>query len=144
MFTGFESSSIPFSTPLSMKAWSWRDLGRSWGGLGRSWGDLGWSWGGLWAIMGGLGRSWGALGAILGRSWGLLGRLWEVQNRSKNRSENRSEIEPDPDRPKSLWSYACSGFSEIHPKMDPKSIQIEKIENRSGATPVMVSEVSAP
>ena len=71
--------------------------------LGRVWRVLG-------PLLGALGDSVGALGAILGRSWGLLGRLWDVQNRSKNRSENRSEIEPDPDRPKTLWSYACNGF----------------------------------
>ena len=81
--------------------------------LGRSWAILGWSWVVLGRTLGDLGRSWGALGAILGRSWGLLGRLWEVQNRSKNRSENRSEIEPDPDRPKTLWSYACNGFRGV-------------------------------
>ena len=55
--------------------------------------------------------------------------------------ENRFEIASDRKKNETLWSYACSGFSEIHPKMDPKSIQIEKIENRSGATPVMVSAV---
>ena len=36
-----------------------------------------------------------------------------------------------------LWSYACNGFSDIRPQIDPKPTQIENIENRSGATPVM-------
>ena len=55
--------------------------------------------------------------------------------------ENRVEIPSGPKKTETLWSYACSGFSEIRPKIDPKSTQIEKVENRSGATPVMVSAV---
>ena len=55
----------------------------------------------------------------------------------ENRIENASELE----KTETLWAYACNGFSEIHPKIDPKSTQIENIENRSGATPVMVSAV---
>ena len=55
--------------------------------------------------------------------------------------ENRFEIASERKKTETLWAYACNGFSEIHPKIDPKSTQIEKIENRSGATPVMVSAV---
>ena len=58
--------------------------------------------------------------------------------------ENRVEIPSEPKKTETLWSYACSGFSEIRPKIDPKSTQIEKVENRSGATPVMVSAVFCP
>ena len=90
-------------------------------------GDLGAILGGLGAVFG---RSWavlGGLGVLLGRSWALLGRLWEVQNRSKNRSENRSEIEPDPDRPKTLWSYACNGFRGVGAPPGLKSNQPRKL-----------------
>ena len=55
--------------------------------------------------------------------------------------ENRLEIASERKQTETLWAYACNGFSEIHPKIDPKSTQIEKNENRSGATPVMVSAV---
>ena len=55
--------------------------------------------------------------------------------------ENRLEIASERKKTETLWAYACNGFSEIHPKIDPKSTQIEKIENSSGATPVMVSAV---
>ena len=55
--------------------------------------------------------------------------------------ENRLEIASDLKKNETLWSYACRCFSDIRLKIDPKSTQIEKIENRSGATPVMVSAV---
>ena len=55
--------------------------------------------------------------------------------------ENRVEIASDLKKNETLWSYACRCFSDIRLKIDPKSTQIEKIENRSGATPVMVSAV---
>ena len=55
--------------------------------------------------------------------------------------ENRLEIASERKKTETLWAYACNGFSEIHPKIDPKSTQMEKSENRSGATPVMVSAV---
>ena len=55
--------------------------------------------------------------------------------------ENRLEIALDLKKHETLWSYACRCFSDIRLKIDPKSTQIEKIENRSGATPVMVSAV---
>ena len=42
--------------------------------------------------------------------------------------ENRVEIPSEPKKTETLWSYACSGFSEIRPKIDPKSTQIEKVE----------------
>ena len=58
--------------------------------------------------------------------------------------ENRLEIASERKKTETLWAYACNGFSEIHAKIDPKSTQIEKIENRSGATPVMVSAVFCP
>jgi len=57
------------------------------------------------------------------------------------RVENRLETASERKKTETLWAYACNGFSEIHPKIDPKSTQIENIENRSGATPVMVSAV---
>ena len=92
-------------------------LGPSWGGLGQLrallgavLGPLSPSWGGLGKPLGRLRAILGPLGALLGRLGRLLGRPGAVQNRSKNRSENRSEIELDPDRPKTLWSYACNGF----------------------------------
>ena len=55
--------------------------------------------------------------------------------------ENRLEIASDLKKNETLWSYACRCFSDIRLKIDPKSTQIENIENRSGATPVMVSAV---
>ena len=55
--------------------------------------------------------------------------------------ENRDKIKSDQQKNETLWNYACHGFSEIHPKIDPKSTQIEKIQNRSGGTPVVVSAV---
>ena len=111
----------------------------------RSWVDLGWCWGGLWGVLGRLGavlgslevalgdpgvvlgglgadfgRSWavlGGLGELLGRSWGALGGSWGDFGRSK--------IDP-----------------KIVPKIDPKSSRIRDGQNRSGATPVVVSEAS--
>ena len=56
--------------------------------------------------------------------------------------ENRVEIASGRKNNETLWSSACRGFSDIRPKIDPKSTQIENIENRSGATPVMVSAKS--
>ena len=108
------------------------DLEASLGGFGVSWGCLGGSWGGLGVVLGDLGAILGGLGAAFGRSWavlgglgalwddlrallGALGRLWEVQNRSK-----------------------------IDSKIDPKSSRIRIGQTRSGATPVVVSDVSAP
>ena len=41
-------------------------------------------------------------------------------------AENRVEIASDRKKNETLWSYACSGFSEIHPKIDPKSMKIKK------------------
>ena len=85
------------------------------GGLGVVLGDLGAILGGLGAVFG---RSWevlGGLGPLLGRSWGLLGDF------------GRSEIDP-----------------KIVAKIDPKSSRIRDGQNRSGATPVMVSKVSGP
>ena len=86
--------------------------------------DLGVVLGDLEVILGGLGavfgRSWevlGGLGALLGRSWGALGGSWSDSGRSK--------IDP-----------------KIVPKIDPKSSRIRDGQNRSGATPVVVSEVS--
>ena len=55
--------------------------------------------------------------------------------------ESRLEIASDREKTETLWAYACRCFSETRLKIDPKSTQIEKIENRSGATPVMVSAV---
>ena len=55
--------------------------------------------------------------------------------------ENRLEIASDLKNNETLWSYACRCFSDIRLKIDPKSTQIENIEKRSGATPVMVSAV---
>ena len=80
--------------------------------------------GDLAVILGGLGavfrRSWevpGGLGALLGRSWDTLGGSWGAFGRSK--------IDP-----------------KIEPKIDRKSSRIRDGQNRSGATPVVVSEVS--
>ena len=55
--------------------------------------------------------------------------------------ENRIKISSGLKKNETLWSYTCRGFSEIRLKIDPKSTQIEKIQNRSGATPVVVSAV---
>ena len=44
--------------------------------------------------------------------------------------ENRDEIASDRKKNETLWSYTCRGFSDIRPKIDPKSTQIENIENR--------------
>ena len=54
----------------------------------------------LWATLGRLG---GCLGGILGRFWGLL-------RRSKSDQKSDPKIEPDPEGPKTLWSYARTGF----------------------------------
>ena len=82
-------------------------------------GDLGVIFGDLGAVFG---RSWevlDGLGVLLGRSWGALGGSWGDFGRSK--------IVP-----------------KIDAKIDPKSSRIRIGQKRSGATPVMVSEVSAP
>ena len=97
------------------------------GSLGAVLGDLGWSWGGLWGVL-------GRLGASLGRSGAVL-------ENQRVAIEKRFEIASDHQKKETLWSYACRSFSKIRPKIDPKSTEIEKIENRSGATPVMVSAV---
>ena len=79
-------------------------------------GDLGAILGGLGAVFG---RSWavlGGLGALLGRSWGALGGPWSDFGRSK--------ID-----------------QKIVPKIDPKSSRIATEKKRSGATPVVVSEL---
>ena len=55
--------------------------------------------------------------------------------------ENRFEIASDLKKNETLWSYACRCFSDIRLKIDPKSTQIEKKQNRSGATPVMASAI---
>ena len=86
------------------------------GGLGVVLGDLGAILGGLGAVFG---RSWavlGGLGALLGRSWGALGGSWGDFGRSK--------ID-----------------QKIVPKIDPKSSRIATEKKRSGATPVVVSEL---
>ena len=77
---------------------------------------LGLSWGALRVV---LDRSWtllGSLGVVLGGSWGTLGGSWGTLGRSK--------IDQKTD-----------------PKIDPKSSRIATEINRSGATPVDVSEV---
>ena len=79
-------------------------------------GDLEVVLGGLGAVFG---RSWevlGGLGALLGRSWGALGGSWGDFGRSK--------ID-----------------QKIVPKIDPKSSRIATEKKRSGATPVVVSEL---
>ena len=82
-------------------------------------GDLGAILGGLGAVFG---RSWavlGGLGALLGRSWGAIGGSWDDFGRSK--------ID-----------------QKIVPKIDPKWSRIRIGQKRSGATPVMVSELDQP
>jgi len=99
------------------KNWSWGLSGRSW----TLWASLGVVLGGSWAVLGRswelLGTSWGAPGpswVVLGSSWGglgrLLGRPGALRNRPKIDPKIDPEIEPDLKRPKSLRSYACSGF----------------------------------
>ena len=79
-------------------------------------GDLGAILGGLGAVFG---RSWavlGGLGALLRRSWGALG--------GARGDLGRSKID-----------------QKIVPKIHPKSSRIATEKKRSGATPVVVSEL---
>ena len=69
--------------------------------------------------LGGLGSLLVGLGAPSGRSWAVLGRSWAVLGRSK--------IDP-----------------KIAPKLDSKISRIATEKNRSGATPVDVSELEGP
>ena len=82
-------------------------------------GRLGVIWGGLGAVLGDLGWSWGGLWVVLGRLGAVLGGSWSLLGRSKS-------------------------DQKIDPKIDPKSSRFRGQKNRSGATPVDVSEVSAP
>ena len=94
---------------------SWTILGRSWAVLELLDVVLGLSW----AV---LGRSWAVLeplGAPLGHSWAVLGHSWSLLDRSK--------ID-----------------QKVDPKIDPKSSRIRDGQNRSGATPVDVSELDKP
>ena len=94
-------------------------LGPLWGSVGRRLGHLG-------AILerSCLGRPWGDLGWSWGGLWEVLGRLGEVLGGSWG-PLGRSKIDQKSD-----------------PKIDPKSSRIRIGQKRSGATPVMVSEVS--
>ena len=81
-----------------------------------SWSDFGQSWGGLGRSWDDLGWSWGGLWGVLGRLGAVLGGSWGLLGRSK--------ID-----------------QKIDPKIDPKSSRIATEKNRSGATPVVVSEL---
>ena len=87
------------------------------GALDASWTSLGPVLGHLGALLGPLGALLGPLGALLARSGGLLGRSWDLLAASKIDQKN-------------------------DPKIEPKSNRIREGQNRSGATPVVVSESS--
>ena len=89
----------------------------SWSDLGRSWGGLGRSWGDLGWSWGGLWGVLGRLGAVLGCPGRLLGGSWGALGRSK--------ID-----------------QKIDPKLDAKTGRIATEKNRSGTTPVVVSELA--
>ena len=72
--------------------------------------------GDLGAILSGLGGSWGGLGVPWEVPGGLLGGSWGALGRSK--------ID-----------------QKVDPKIDPKSSRIATEKKRSGATPVVVSEL---
>ena len=104
-------SCVVFANFLVVLGLSWLLLGRSWPLLGLSWGSLGRTWAAL-------GRSWDSLGPLLGvscASWVPPGAPWCALGRSKMRQK-------------------------IDPKTAPKSNRIRIGQNRSGATPVDVSE----
>ena len=82
--------------------------------------------GGLGAVVGGSWVVLGRLGALLGGSWGLLGRLGALLGGSW-RPLGRSKID-----------------QKINRKIDPKSSRIATEKKRSGATPVVVSELDKP
>ena len=80
----------------------------------------------LCSFCGALGPSWVVLGVsrgVLGSSWGALGSSWGALGRSQ------IELKIDP---------------KIDPNIDSKSSRFRGQLFRSGATPVVVSEVSAP
>ena len=89
------------------------------GALGAILGDLGAILGDLGAVLGGLGPILGALGVLLGGLGTLLGRSWEVLGRSR--------ID-----------------QKIDPKLVSKTVEVATEKNGPNATPVVVSEVSAP
>ena len=41
------------------------------------------------------------------------------------RSEHRPEIDSEQKSKKSLWDYACNGFSEIRSEMRPKTLELD-------------------
>ena len=67
-------------------------------------------------VLGDLGWTWGGLWGVLGRLGAVLGGSWGLLGRSK--------ID-----------------QKIDPKIDPKSSRIATEKKRSGATPVVVSEL---
>ena len=79
--------------------------------------------GDLGAILGGLGAVFGGSWGVLERSWGVLERLGAVLGGSWGLL-GRSKID-----------------QKIDPKIDPKSSRIATEKKRSGATPVVVSEL---
>ena len=83
--------------------------------------------GGSWAR---LGRVLGPLGAVWGPSWGLLGPSWDLPG-------------PSWDLPGRSWGLLGGSKTDpkIDPKIEPKSSRIATEKNRSGATPVDVSEL---
>ena len=91
---------------------------------------LGWSWrifGAPGAVLAGPGPVLGCLGVLFGPSWALLGWSWEAPGAVLGGSWGdfgRSKID-----------------QKIVPKIDPKSSRIATEKNRSGATPVDVSEL---
>ena len=94
------------------KNWSWGLSGRSW----TLWASLGLVLGGSWAVSG---QSW----ELLGTSWGAPGLSRAVLGGSWG-GLGRSEIDQKSVR-----------------KSTPKSNGIREGQNRSGATPVVVSEL---
>ena len=101
---------------LGLLGLSLASLEAPWGALETSWTCLGPVLGHLGALLGPLGALLDPLGALLGRSGGLLGRSWGLLEGSK--------ID-----------------QKIDPKIDPKSSRIATEKKRSGATPVVVSEL---
>ena len=106
----------------------------SWSHLGPSWRHLGAILERFGAILAFLEASWGVLEALgaswgcLGRSWGRLGEVFGRLGRSWVRLEWLFMLPGGP------WGDFC--------RFKLNKVQSAGLKNRSGATPVMVSELS--
>ncbi len=64
-----------------------------------------------------------------------------VLEKQRVAAESRLKIASNREKPETLWAYACRCFSEILSKKEEKWTQIGKVENRSGPSPVVLSDI---